>query len=394
MKNILFIAPYAFPAWGYGGPPRINHDLAIHLTKAGNKVEFYTTDALSEKRNFKATETIQNITIKRFKNINNWLAWNYKIFVPIGFARALKANIKRFDFVFLSDFRNYQNIIAFRFCQKYKIPYCLAAYGSIPIPHGLKKYIKQVIDAIWTKRMVAGASFLLGQTEHEKKLYCKYQADQSRCKIFPLGINLKYFKQSKINTRLFRKKYDIKSYKNIILYIGRINRLKGIDFLIKSMPEIIKLIPDAQLLIIGRDDGYYLKTLQNMIVNLKLKMYVKIIGPLYETDNYPAYKIAKIFVFMPRHYEETSLACLASLALGTPVITNHQSSIPFLNKYKAGYEISHDKDIYIKKLISILKNHKLNNEMGNNGKKLIKNVFDISRVGKLLEQYIKEVLHE
>jgi len=236
MKKILIIAPYFAPAWGYGGPPRINFDLAKYLVKAGNEVTVLTTDALDgNNRCTVLNEKIEGITVLRFKNLSNRLAWNFKLFIPFGFTRYAKKHIKNFDFVFLSDYRDFQNAIAYKICLKHKIPYSISAYGQLRIENGLKGRIKRAYDFIWGKEALKKASWLFAQTENELKDYLLFGAEKNKCKILPLGINNEEFKASKNDN--FRKQYNIPSDAKIILFIGRINYLKGIDLLVENMPK-------------------------------------------------------------------------------------------------------------------------------------------------------------
>lgn len=393
MKNILFVTPYFAPAWGYGGPPRINLDLAKELVTLGYHITVLTTDAFDgEKRCEKLSETIDGISVIRFKNISNRLAWNFKLFFPLGFAGYIKNNITKYDFVYMSDYRDWQNVFTYKACVKNKVPYGIAAYGELQISGGIKATIKRLYDKFWGLEMIKKATWLYAQTEHESKEYLNFGGKKNQCLLLPLGIDYKEFSGSKENH--FREKYKIPKNDKLILFIGRINYLKGIDYLVKSMPEVVKEIPNSRLIIIGRDDGYYLNPLKELVEKSGAKDQINILGPIYGKDNHEAYLSADVFAFTPRHYEETSLACLGSLALGKPILTVHQSSIPYLEKYNAGYEINLDQKEITKRLISLLKDDNLIKSMGKNGKKLIADIFDLPKVGKVLENSIKQALEK
>lgn len=391
--KILLITPYFAPAWGYGGPPKINHELAKYLVNEGHSVQVITTDALDQRKRCPAGKTTEdNIEIIRVRNLSNYLAWNFKIFVPLGFNRYLKGVIRDFDYVFISDLRDWQNIFTYKLCKKYKIPYGIAAFGEISIPPGFKSYIKKVYDLIWGRDMLYQAKHLFAQTDHEMKLYADFGGKKESCVLLPLGINYQDFLPPYPKDD-FRIKFGFEKEDQILLFIGRINYLKGIDILISVMPKMLKKFPKIKLAIIGRDDGYYLQKLETQVIDLKLENEVKFIGPLYGKDNYSAYLNASVFVFTPRHFEETSLSCLGALALGCPVITSNQASIPFLEESKAGFEINSTAEDLEEKLITVLQNDILAKEMGKNGIELIKNVFDLKKVGASLEKYILDVVN-
>lgn len=394
--KILLITPYYAPAWGYGGPPLVNSMLAKYLASKGHCIEVLTTDAQDQKRNTILIEEMDNVTVRRFRNVSNYLSWNFKLFLPIGFQKYIKKNITHFDFVYISDLRDYQNIITYKLCLKHRIPYGVSGYGQIRIPGGIKAIIKKFYDVHWGQPMIQGARLLFGQTENECNDYLMLGATKNQCKILPLAIDLKDF--NKATNEATIKKYlndnNLTKTDKIILFVGRLNYLKGIDRLIKIMPKLVKKIPDAKLVIIGRDDGYYKKTIEKLVSQLEIGGNVRLLDPLYGADNHPAYLTAKLYTIMPRYFEETSLASLAALATGVPVITATEASIPYLEKYKAGYEIEYSPEILLDRLELLLNNGTSIQNMKNNAKKLASEVFDLPCVGKRLEQLIFDAINE
>lgn len=394
--KILLVAPYYAPAWGYGGPPLINSMLAKYLVNQGHYVEVLTTDAKDQRRNNFLSENMEKVKVRRFRNVSNYFAWNFKLFFPIGFKKYLENNISRYDFVYISDLRDYQNVITYKLCLKHNIPYSVSSYGQIRIPGGIKSHIKRMYDIFWGKSMIKGAKLLFGQTENECNDYLMMEARKNQCHLLPLAIDLKEFKiaTNQVDIEKYLNNHDLSKNDKIILFIGRINYLKGIDRLIKVMPSLIKKIPKAKLVIIGRDDGYYKKTIVNLVSKLKLENNVRVLNPLYGVDNHPAYLSAKVFAFMPRYYEETSLAGLAALAFGIPVITAKEASIPYLEDYQAGYEIEYSQKKLLDRLEIILNNDTDIEKMNSNAKRLASEIFDLPRVGKRLEHLILGALDE
>ncbi|MBI4032694.1 glycosyltransferase [Candidatus Berkelbacteria bacterium] len=393
MSRILFISPYFAPAWGYGGPPRINYDLARFLVGRGHKVTVATTDVLNERERCPVLrERIDGITVQRFRNVSNWLAWHGKLFFPRGFRAWLSQHIAEFDFVFLSDFRDYQNAVAAPLCRTHRIPYALAAYGSLPRTGGVRGPIKALYDCFWGRAMVREARYLLGQTDHEREVYTQFEGTREQTVLLPLGIDAEQFRRRGGAT--FRKRHGIAPDETMLLFVGRINPLKGIDFLVRALAELRKTHKKLKLVIVGPDAGYYQKRLERLIDELGVRDQIVLTGPLYGKDNTPAYSAADLFVFAPSHYEETSLACLTALSHGTPVVTTKQASIPFLEQYQAGYEVERRLPMFVHALEKVLARPSDLRQMGKNGQRLIREVFDLSNVGARLEQLIAEGVHE
>ena len=360
--KILISTPYYAPAWGYGGPPKLLHEFALALKKNGHKVYIITCDLLDNKRSVSYDDSFENISIYRLKTASNYLAWKHKIILPIGAFSYLNKIVKDFDFVFCSDLRHILNIAAYRACKKYNVPYSIAAYGEIAITDDWKKIFKKIYDILFGFQIAKNANYLFAQTEHEAQAYRNYIGNLFSIKIFPLAIDTKPFaKLPKKN--LFREKNNISQSDKIVLFVGRFNKYKGIGELIKSVCELWHKITNIKLVLIGRDDGY-LEEMKKIIDKNNLHETIIFPGALYNQDIISAYVDTDVFILTPTHSEETSLASLAALACGCPVIVNNNNQIPWLDKYNAGivlrknqspyhslrYLLTHDK---VKKRMSI-----------------------------------------
>lgn len=393
MSRVIFISPYFAPAWGYGGPPRINYDLARFLVEHGHSVDVATTDVFDEHaRCSDLCQELDGITVRRFRNVSNWLAWQGKLFLPYGFSAWLSHHISEYDFALLSDFRDYQNAIALPLLRRHKIPYALSAYGSLPRTGGIRGPVKVLYDQIWGYSLVREARYLLAQTDHERQEYLKLGGSAEQIVLLPLGINASQFRRG--DGADFRKRYGISSDETVLLFVGRINLLKGIDFLIQALVKLSKTNKKLRLVIVGRDDGYYLARLKRIINEANVQHQVIFTGPLYGVNSYPAFSAADLFVFAPEHFEETSLACLNSLALGTPVVTTRQASIPLLEEYGAGYETERKLDLFVGAVGRAIHNRNDLRRMGMSGQRLIREVFDLSSVGATLDGLIQEAVHD
>ena len=67
--------------------------------------------------------------------------------------------------------------------------------------------------------------------------YIEMGVSKNKIEIIPNGINLSDY-QNLPEKGEFRKKYGIKNDEKIILYLGRINRIKGIDMLIEAFSDV------------------------------------------------------------------------------------------------------------------------------------------------------------
>jgi len=341
VQNIVIITQYFAPAWSYGGPPRVLYTLAKELVKQGKNVMVITSDALDERRNPILKERFDGIEVYRFKTFSNSLAYRMKVFIVPRILRQAKNNLDKADFVFFSDTRSIMNWQLYPYVAKNKIPYGIFAFGTIPYGFGAKTFIKKMLDRWWVTDFIKRASFRFAQTEHEQAMYRKFFGLKlSETQLVPLPLERKEYPIDRKELARFKKSWNIKNDDKVLLFVGRLHYLKGVDILIKAVEPLLEKDKRLILLIVGRDDGEE-ENLRRLTDN-RVDNQIIFTGPLYDEKVAYAYSLASCFVFTPRFYEETSSAALEALSFGVPVITTKEAKIPFLEQYRAGFVIENN----------------------------------------------------
>lgn len=104
---------------------------------------------------------------------------------------------------------------------------------------------------------------------------------------------------------------------NCILYVGRIAKRKGIDFLIRSMALVVRTIPDAQLLVGGK--GSHLEKMKSLVRQLGLERNVTFLGFVPDDRLNTLYNQARCVV-VPSIFEGFGITVIEALAAGTRVV--------------------------------------------------------------------------
>lgn len=389
-KNICIVSSYFAPAWAYGGPPKVLYTLAEELIRQKKLVKVITTDALDKNRNIKLKENMHGIDIFRFATSSNALAFKMKLFIVPGLLSQTKEILSGTDFVLFSDVRSLFNRSLYKYVYSQKIPYGIFAFGNIPLGEGSKAIVKNIFDRLWVKDFVKRATLRFAQTVHEQEMFNRfYNIPLAQTQFLPLPVVQKQvvFNQKKLND--FKDRWEIKTDNRVILYVGRLHYLKGVDILIKSLIPLLKNNSSLKLMIVGWDDGEE-KHLKNLVPH-ELKNKIIFTGPLYNEDVIDAYYCAACFVITPRYFEETSAASLEALSYGVPVVTTNEADIPYLEKYHAGYVIKNDINIIAQAVNQILdmKSEEINS-IKMQAKKLIADNYSSENVTKKLLTYIEK----
>lgn len=102
-----------------------------------------------------------------------------------------------------------------------------------------------------------------------------------------------------------------------LLYIGRIDKRKGIEFLLRSMPLVVRTTPEAQLLVGGK--GNYLKKMKSLVRQLDLERNVTFLGFVPDDQLNTLYNQARCVV-VPSIFEGFGITVIEALAAGTRVV--------------------------------------------------------------------------
>ena len=381
--KILQVTP-AFVPSKFGGIKAVSYNLSKTLAKKGHEVTVYTTDAdigYSRLSGVHSVRNVDGIDVRYFRNLSNLLAWRHHLWLPLGMIKAMKKEIKTFDIIHIHDFRSIQNIIAHHYAKKHRIPYVLQAHGSV-LPIFQKQGLKKIFDIFFGYRILRDASKVIALTKTEAEQYKERGVDEDKIEIVPNGIDLSEYENLPEKGE-FRRKYTIRDDEKMILYLGRIHRIKGIDLLVKAFADLVKELDGVKLVIVGPDDGF-LSTLQEQIEDLKIGDKVLFTGPLYEKDKLEAYVDADVYI-LPSVYEIFGVTLLEACACGTPVIVTDRCGIAADFVEKVGCVVEYDKDQLRDVIFKVLSDEGLRRRFGEEGRRLVREEYGWAKIVSMIE---------
>jgi len=362
---------------------RVAYNLSKELVKKGHGVTVYTTDAFKAKNRIReGEEVIDGIKVRRFKNLSNTIAYNHNIFLSPGILLGAKRRLKSFDIIHMHEYRTIQNIIVHRYAMKYGIPYVLQAHGSLPRIMS-KKRLKQVYDNLWGCKLLKDASRVIAVTKTEVEQYRNMGISEDKVEIIPNGVDLSEF-ESLPERGEFRRKYGLGDDQRIILFLGRIHKIKGLDLLVKAFADLSKPLNDIKLVIVGPDEGY-LPSLKTLVADLEISDKVLFTGPLYGQEKLNAYVDADVYV-LPSYYETFPLTVLEACACGTPVILTDRCGIAGTIDGQAGLVVPYDEGKLLNSLKYMLNNDKARQDFSNNGRSLVQQQFSWEKIAEQVEE--------
>jgi D-inositol-3-phosphate glycosyltransferase len=195
---------------------------------------------------------------------------------------------------------------------------------------------------------------IVAPTEKEKEeLIRHYGALPERIGVVPCGVNLEQFKP--VSKESARQYLGFANDDKIILFVGRIDPLKGIDKLIKAIPYL-QNIQGLRLVIIGGGEHSQreIEQLQELSCDLHIQDFVTFPG-LIKHEQLPYFYSAADACIVPSYYESFGMVALESLACGTPVIATNVGNLKsVIRQGETGYVITDNAPHHLADKIALL----------------------------------------
>jgi len=374
------------------GSTIVAYHISKELASRRHLVVVYTSDMKDKYTRMDCgVEEIDGVKIYRFGNLGTIATREMKIFVTPQIIWSLRSELRSFDVIHIHEYRSFQDIIVHHYAKKYGVPYVLQAHGSL-LRVGAWRKLKWVYDVLFGYRLLRDSSRVVALSQVEAEQYMSMGVPEEKIAVIPNGINLSEY-ASLPPKGSFKRKFGIKEEEKIVLYLGRIHKGKGIDFLIKSFACMVKnSMENVKLVIAGPDDGY-LNQARYLVNSLGLKEKVLFTGMLSENDKINAYVDSHVVV----NVEPTNvfgLVPIEAVACSTPVIVSKGNAISeVIHKGKFGFSVKYgDIDDLSGIMDKMLNNDELLEEMGQRGRKYIFENFGWSKIVGELEKVYEETM--
>jgi len=155
----------------------------------------------------------------------------------------------------------------------------------------------------------------------------EYGIDPARVQIIPCGVDTTLFRPQ--NRQQARRALALPEAIPLILFVGRLQPLKGLDTLLRAVHLVRQHHPLLQALIVGggldAGDPYEaeeLACLRVLAEHLELTPHLTFIKAQPQETLAQYYAAADVFV-LPSHYESFGMVALEAMACGTPVVASH-----------------------------------------------------------------------
>jgi alpha-maltose-1-phosphate synthase len=285
-------------------------------------------------------------------SLKNILIYPFTLYALIKYIHKLEP-----DVIHIQESGNIFIVLALPFLRKYPI----VSTNHDVRPHmGFKKGIKYNFRELMRNLATKYSDKIIVHGEYLKNLALVYlQLEPEDIFVIPHG-----------EFSIFKKwnKKDMMEEKNTILFFGRIDKYKGLDYLIEAEPIIARSIPKFKIIIAGRCENF--QNYEKLISNKeRFEFHIRYLS----NEEIPELFMRASIVVLP--YVDASQSGIIPIAYAfkKPVVVTDVGSLPeVVDNGKTGFIVpSRDSQALAKAVVELLINDKLRGEMSKNAYKKI-----------------------
>lgn len=292
----------------------------------------------------------------------------------------------------------------------------LSITGGIAAKKGLKKPFVLHVHSTEKGRTLGGGSPMISDLEYQggqaadivvtvsspmRDELVRQGFSERKIRVCGNGVDVQKYDPKKIRKEDIddiRRKYGVQENDSMILFVGRLTSIKGVDRLVIAMPSILRNTPNAKLIIVGLGDMQ--KHLTNLISSLNLENSVKTRFEFISEEERILHYAASDICAFPSLYEPFGIVCLEAMSMGKPVVVGAAGSSGMRDivvpsgPYQCGFHVNQFEPEDIAWGVScLLKDKEAARRLGENARSRVIEYYTWEKVAKDTLQIYQEVLN-
>jgi len=260
-----------------------------------------------------------------------------------GAVDAIDKAVRLADVIHLHTLWHPLNTIARKACARHGRKYALMPHGMLD-PYSLRqrRWRKKIYLAAVERSNLQGASRLIFTTTHEQQAARQSRPWLAPGEVIPLGADCPPYVSRETCAATFTNLFPQVSDRRCLLFLGRIHPKKGLEPLLKILPELTRKHPDTLLVIVGNGERTYVQHVRELVRLGNLEQQVLFTGMVTGQAKWGAFARAEVFV-LPSHQENFAISMAEAMHMAVPVIiSNKVNSWPFVTTANAGFVVEED----------------------------------------------------
>ena len=192
------------------------------------------------------------------------------------------------------------------------------------------------------------------------KIYYEDYGYKKLPRVMNNATDMKLIRFNSKSKKIVNQKHNIKGDEKVFLFVGRINKLKNIFFIVDSLKILKKKHPDFKFKMLFVGDGQDLDEFKKYIQKNKLKQEINLCGKITDRKLLAQYySRADLFLF-PSLYDSSSIVQIEAASQKTPTVflEGSATSATIINNVN-GFIVENDVEKYADKIYEIMNDDKL-----------------------------------
>jgi len=197
-----------------------------------------------------------------------------------------------------------------------------------------------------------------------------------------------------VDQNVFKPHSSMERLEKTVLFVGRLEKTKGIEVIIEAIPEIAQKIPDAKFIFVGKDKLRRKEQTYGQYMRSYLSEYnIKFIDPIPQKEVAECYQKSTVTIF-PSLFEPGGTVAIESILCGCPaIVTNVGGFKEYFKDRENTLLIEPDSsDELAMAVIELLENDALRNRITQNARHMAQNNLTLERkANESIEIYKKAI---
>ncbi len=366
-----------------GGSVRVAAANARAMVERGHEVSFWCTNLVDKRRKlfpgaYRSRDSNVEIVYLATRTMRFWTGVVGPHYTHIP--RSVLSEISRFDIVHLTEFRSHLAARVGIAALSARVPLFIQPQGTLPL-YDRSRLLKRLYDQIWGRRLLTGASALLAATQAEAEEMFALGIPIKRAQVIPNGLDIKAVGMLPLSGE-FRKYLGIAPEIPLIVSVGRLDKVKGFDLMLRALTRIP---PPATYVVVGPDHGFASK-LRVIASELGLTERFRATGALpHPRDVYSAIVDADVFAVPSRH-EAFGQVILEACLARRPMVLSSGCGVAREFRDRAALVVRPDVNELADACNRLLSDPNMRNRFGEEGRRILESDYRLEAVAAKLEK--------
>jgi glycosyltransferase involved in cell wall biosynthesis len=317
-----------------GGPSEVIPAICTAMVDAGVDVTLATLAGDS-------AQSVDDAAARGVRVLKFSPTFRHTIWYSSELHRQMQRLASQHDVVHIHGIWQFPDWAAAAAARRVGMPYVITPHGSLQPARLKKSRLKKRMSAVLADRAMLNQASCLHATAPDEAEAFRLYGYRGPIAMIPNGITPAERIEpgrAAMHDAAFRRDFPETQGRRLLLFLSRIEPIKGVTTLARAWAECARQFPDWHLVVVGPDERSHLKEVQSILRAGGVLDRTTITGPLYGDRKTAAYLASELFV-LPTISENFGLVIGEALSHTLPVITTTGAPWPGIAEHGCGWWI-------------------------------------------------------